>query len=49
MRTTFQKFKASYFLYSFKRDKVAIFSFCCPDDIPVVGRNRTVGGPHGPL
>jgi peptide/nickel transport system permease protein len=27
MRTRFQKFKASYFLYSFKRDKVAIFSF----------------------
>ena len=27
MRTKFQKFKASYFLYSFKRDKVAIFSF----------------------
>jgi len=27
MRTKFQKFKESYFLYSFKRDKVAIFSF----------------------
>lgn len=27
MKTTWEKFKESYFLYSFKRDKVAIFSF----------------------
>ncbi|MCP4020506.1 MAG: ABC transporter permease [Desulfobacteraceae bacterium] len=27
MKTKFQRFKESYFLYSFKRDKVAIFSF----------------------
>ena len=27
MKTKLQKFKESYFLYSFKRDKVAIFSF----------------------
>jgi hypothetical protein len=46
---TWQKFKASYLLFSFKRDKVAIFSFVVLTIFLLLALLAPVGLPHGSL
>ncbi len=48
MNTTWQRFKASYLLFSFKQDKTAIFSFAVLLVLLVTGLLAPVFSPYDP-